>query len=65
MDANNLANAFSVWAAVVGLVGFGIVFELSRLRTELKNMAERLNQVVVEFEHRLTAVESAVNRIRQ
>lgn len=63
MEPNSLAHAFSVWAAVVGLVGAGIVWELSRLRTELRNMGDRLNQVVVEFEHRLTAVESAINRM--
>lgn len=62
MEINSLSAAFTVWAAVVALVGGGIVFELSRLRSELKEMAGRLNEIVVEFEHRLTAVESDIRR---
>jgi hypothetical protein len=62
MDPNNLTAAFGVWAAVVGLVGAALVYELSRLRNEIKAIAERLNNSVVEFEHRLTAVESCILR---
>jgi hypothetical protein len=62
MEPTSLSHAFGIWAAVVALVGGGIVFELSRLRTELKGMADRLNEIVIEFEHRLTAVESDIRR---
>ena len=62
MDPHNLTAAFGIWAAVVGLVGAALVYELSRLRNELKSIAEKLNRSVVEFEHRLTAVESCILR---
>ncbi len=62
MNPDNLAVAFSVWAAIVGLVGAALVWELSRLRSEIKAIADRLNNSVVEFEHRLTAVESDIRR---
>lgn len=62
MDPSHLVTAFTVWAAVVALVGGSIVWELSRLRGELKEMASRLNAIVIEFEHRLTAVESDMLR---
>ena len=62
MEPNNLATAFTIWAAVVGLVGAGVVFELSRLRAQLSDVANRLHGLTVDFEHRLTALEVDVAR---
>lgn len=60
MEPNNLAAAFGIWAAVVGLVGGGIVYELSRLRKQMDVLAQRLSELTVRFEHRLTRVETRV-----
>lgn len=62
MDPSNLAAAFGIWSAVVGIGCAGIVFELSRLRKDLGEMANRLQTLTVAFEHRLTRVESDIQR---
>jgi hypothetical protein len=53
-----LAQAFGVWAAVVGMIGIAIVWELSRLRREVRELLNRLNSHMVVMEHRVTAVET-------
>lgn len=62
MDAtehiNAFANAFGVWAAVVGMIGVAIVWELSRLRSEVRNMLDQLNEHMMDTEHRMTALEA-------
>lgn len=58
IDPHPLATAFAVWAAVVGMIGLAIVWELSRLRAEIKVMASLLNAHQLETQGRLTAVET-------
>ena len=58
MDPPNLSIAFAVWAAVVGMIGLAIVWELSRLRAEIRHMANLLNLHQLETQGRLTAVET-------
>jgi hypothetical protein len=58
VDPRDLATAFAVWAAVVGMIGVAIVWELSRLRGEVKAMAELLNRHQMITQGRLTAVET-------
>ena len=58
MEPNDLATAFAVWAAVVGMIGVAIVWELSRLRAEIKTMGTMLNLHQLETQGRLTAVET-------
>ena len=58
MEPNDLATAFAVWAAVVGMIGIAIVWELSRLRAEIKTMGTMLNMHQLETQGRLTAVET-------
>ena len=62
MEPNNMAIAFTVWAAVVALIGGGIVWELSRLRDQVSDVADKLAKMAVDFEHRLTAVEQDIRR---
>lgn len=50
--------AFGVWAAVVGMIGVAIVWELSRLRNELKDMSGKLNHYIVSMERRVTHIET-------
>lgn len=57
MEPTNLVNAFSVWAAVVALIGGAIVFELARLRAQFAQLSKDMNRLTVHFEHRLTKVE--------
>jgi Flp pilus assembly pilin Flp len=57
MDPHNLSEAFAVWAAVVGLIGVAIVWELSRLRGEVKKMNQQLNDHMLTNEHRVTSLE--------
>ena len=59
MEPNDLATAFAVWAAVVGMIGIAIVWELSRLRAEIKTMGTMLNMHQLETQGRLTAEEPA------
>lgn len=58
MDPSHLSVAFAVWAAVVGMIGLAIVYELSRLRSEVRNMADSLNEHQMQTQGRLTAVET-------
>ena len=58
MDPQHLTEAFGIWAAVVGMIGVAIVWELSRLRTEVRVMANSLTAHIIATEHRMTAVES-------
>jgi hypothetical protein len=58
MDPRELTTAFAVWAAVVGMIGMAIVYELSRLRQEVRGMANLLNRHQIETQGRLTAVET-------
>lgn len=58
MDDFALTTAFAVWAAVVGMIGAAIVWELARLRVEVRSMAENLNTHTVATEHRVTAIET-------
>ena len=58
MDPHNLTMAFTVWAAVVGLMGSAIVLEMRALRLELRSMKESLNQHILDTTERLTALES-------
>jgi hypothetical protein len=58
INPGNLSVAFAVWAAVVGMIGVAIVWELSRLRAEIRHMANMLNLHQLETQGRLTAVET-------
>ena len=58
MDPQNMSVAFAVWAAVVGMIGVAIVYELARLRGEIRTMANMLNLHQIETQGRLTAVET-------
>lgn len=58
MAPHDLGIAFTVWAAVVALVGGGIVYELARLRAQLSEVSNKMHQLTVHFEHRLTRVEA-------
>lgn len=65
MDPNQLSVAFGVWAAVVGMIGLAIVWELSRLRGELRTMSEALNDHIVATEHRMTMAEADIRALKQ
>lgn len=58
MDPGQLTTAFAVWAAVVGMIGMAIVWELARLRTELTTMSTNLNEYIVSMERRVVAIET-------
>lgn len=58
MDSPSIDVAFAVWAAVVGLVGAAIVYELVRLRAELASINRQLNDYIVGMERRVTALET-------
>ena len=58
MDFNT---AFAVWAGVVGMVGLAIVWELSRLRNELKDISHQLNSYIVSMERRVTHIETQLS----
>ena len=58
MEPTNLSTAFAVWAAVVGLIGVAIVWELSRLRAEMKSMSHQLNVYIVGMERRVATIEA-------
>lgn len=64
VNPGNLGQAFAVWAAVVGLIGCAVVYELARVRSELKAMSLQLNTYVVTMERRVTTIETHL-RIRQ
>jgi hypothetical protein len=58
MEPATLTTAFSVWAAVVGMIGIAIVWELSKLRVELKNMSGLLHDHILQTERRQTHTET-------
>lgn len=60
MAPANFGIAFAVWAAVVGLVGAAIVYELVRMRSELSSMVRELNRYIVDMERRVTAIEAHI-----
>jgi hypothetical protein len=58
ISPDSLSTAFTVWAAVVALIGALIIFELARARLELKNMSEQMHQYVVSMERRVSTIET-------
>ena len=56
--AEHFSTAFAVWAAVVGMIGVAIVWELSRLRGERKMMTHQLNTYIVSMERRVSTIEA-------
>lgn len=58
MNPIDLPAAFSVWAAIVGLIGAMIVWELTRLRGDLRELSDNLNKYVLNMERRVTHIES-------
>ena len=60
MDLDYLSIAFTVWAAVVALVGGAIVYELSRLRVKMEELGDRMGALTIHFERRLTRVETTI-----
>lgn len=57
MDSPELSTAFAVWASVVLLVGGAIVWELSRLRNDVRAMSSALNNHILHTERRVTHIE--------
>lgn len=58
MDPQNFTVAFSVWAAVVALVGAATVWQLSQLRKEVKDLRADLNVHILNIERRITHIET-------
>lgn len=58
MQPQDFATAFTVWAAIVGLIGAGIVWELFGLRTDVREIKDSLSEYMIEVQGRLTAVET-------
>ena len=58
MEPTTLSTAFAVWAAVVGMIGIAIVWELSKLRTEIKLMSTLLHDHILQTERRQTHTET-------
>lgn len=58
MDSTTLTTAFSVWAAVVGMIGIAIVWELSKMRYEIKGMSNLLHNHILQTERRQTHTET-------
>lgn len=58
MEPATLSTAFTVWAAVVGMIGFAIVWELSKMRTELRTMSKLLYDHILQTERRQTHTET-------
>jgi hypothetical protein len=52
MEPATLSTAFAVWAAVVGMIGLAIVWELSKMRTEIKVMSQLLHDHILQTERR-------------
>ena len=63
-DPASLNQAFAVWAAVVGIIGAALVYELARVSGELKSMSFQLNAYIVSMERRVTTIETHL-RIHQ
>jgi hypothetical protein len=58
MEQDNLTIAFTIWAAVVGMIGIAIVWELSRMRLEIKELRADFNKLTIGTERRVTHIES-------
>lgn len=54
----DLPAAFTIWAAIVGLIGVAIVWELTRLRNDLHELTDNLNKYILSMERRVTHIES-------
>lgn len=63
VNPDSLSQAFAVWAAVVGMVGAALVWELARLRAELRAMSISLSTHIVQTEHRLTMAEANIRNL--
>ena len=57
-ESTQLTVAFTIWAAVVGMIGVAIVWELSRMRTEIKELRIDFNKLTIGTERRVTHIES-------
>ena len=51
-------DAFAVWAAIVGLIGAAIVYELFQLRGDVKEMSKNLANHILHTERRVTHTET-------
>jgi len=58
LEPHSLTTAFGIWAGVVGMIGVAIVWELSRLRREVRVINDQLARHMINTEHRVTAIES-------
>lgn len=58
MEPHNLDTAFTIWAAVVALIGGAIVWEIARLRGDVKALTLMLNEHMLHTEHRITTIET-------
>lgn len=58
MDSIHITTSFAVWSAIVGMIGIAIVWELSRLRADAKEVAMRLNKYIITMERRMTHIEA-------
>lgn len=54
----DLPAAFTIWAAIVGLIGIAIVWELTRLRSDLHELTDNINKYILSMERRVTHIES-------
>lgn len=58
MEPATLTAAFTIWAAVVGMIGIAIVWELSKMRLEIKELRADFNKLTIGTERRVTHIES-------
>ena len=58
MDPTNLTIAFTVWAAVVAIVGGAIVWELAKLRGDVQFLRNIVTHIQIEIQGRITAIET-------
>jgi hypothetical protein len=58
VEPATLSTAFAVWAAVVGMIGLAIVWELSKMRGEIKGMSMLLHDHILQSERRQTHTET-------
>lgn len=57
-DASSITTAFTVWAAIVALIGAAIVYELFQLRREVREMSTNLTRHILHSERRQTHTET-------
>ena len=65
MDPQTLSTAFAIWAAVVAMVGAAMVYQLSQLRVEVKDLRADLNAYVLKMERRVTYIETHISMKHQ